>query len=1345
MRRRSRAGGEPVKTRRRKTVTLKRRNAPKAVRNRGGSVAGKETVVARLTRERDEALLRETANSEILRLISSSPGDLELVFRTILENATRICNANFGNLFRFDGEIFYPAAQFNTPAALLEAITRRGPFKPTPGISLDHVMRTKQVFHSADMAAEPVLGFSTKFGGARSQVTVPMLKDGALIGAIVIYRQEVLPFTEKQIELVQNFAAQAVIAIENSRLLNELRESLDRQTATADILRVIAGTPEDSKRALDTIAEKASRMFDSANVNFRRLEGNVLRVVSAAGPSFAKLREVVPDAPLEPPTEPGVRCVLENRQIAVEDRLATPPNEHGEIDRALQDLARRGLPIRSQAFTPLLREGKAIGVMIVSRGEVRPFQEHELELMKGFADQAVIAIENARLLNELRQSLEQQTATADVLRVISSSPGELEPVFQTMLENAARICEAKFGVLYLYDDGKFRPAALAGPSPEYEAFVRERGAFTPHPNQALAQVLHTKAVFQRSAAPYESTAAFKYGGARAFIAVPMLKENKLVGAINIFRQEERPFTDKQIDLVKNFAAQTVIAIENTRLLNELRESLEQQTATADVLRVISSSPGDLQPVFSAMLESAARLCDASFGNIFRWDDDALRLVATYNTPAAFVEARSQLPLRRTQNNPIGEMLAAKTVLHVEDLAADERYTKRRDPNIIAAVELGGIRTFLAVPMLKDNELIGALIVYRQEVRPFSDKQIELAQNFAAQAVIAIENTRLLNELRQSLEQQTATAEVLRVISSSPGELEPVFQAMLANAMHICGANFGNLLLVDGEGLRSAASHNYPPAYAKMYESGPLRPGPHTGLGRTMRTKQVVHILDLAADRAYADRDPLRVMAVEVLKARTFLGVPMLKEDILIGAIVIYSQEVRPFTDKQIELVQNFAAQAVIAIENTRLLNELRQRTDDLTELLEQQTATSEVLSVISSSPGELEPIFQAMLDNATRICEAKFGVLNLHENGALRMGAMHNVPSAFAEWLQNQRGGYRPIPGSPLDRVLRTKQLSVTADHAVEVAPGRATTLGGARSTVCVPMIKDDELVGTITIYRQEVRPFTEKQIELLKNFAAQAVIAIENTRLLNELRQRTTDLTELLEQQTATSKVLDVISRSAFDLQAVFETVAESSVRLCGADRAFIFRFDGELLRMAVAYNAPQQLKDFISQNPFGLGRNTSSGRAALERRTVHIPDVLADPEYTYGSKDVEALRTILAVPILKGEELLGVMNIYHLDEVRPFTDKQIALVETFADQAAIAIDNVRLLDELRQSLQQQTATADVLKVISRSTFDLETVLETLTEFSGPSLRGGDGHHRAPARRRVLLRHDIRISEGDQ
>jgi signal transduction histidine kinase len=432
-------------------------------------------------------------------------------------------------------------------------------------------------------------------------------------------------------------------------------------------------------------------------------------------------------------------------------------------------------------------------------------------------------------------------------------------------------------------------------------------------------------------------------------------------------------------------------------------------------------------------------------------------------------------------------------------------------------------------------------------------------------------------------------------------------------------------------------------------------------------------------------------------------------------------EVRPFTDKQIELVTTFADQAVIAIENARLLNELRQRTDDLTESLQQQTATSEVLQIISSSPGELKPVFQTMLANAMRVCEAQFGLMQRYEGDAWKIAAAQGA-SAYTEYLQQHYEYQQPGPETVSARIARTKQVIQTSDLAasrgyVERDPVvvAAVELGGVRTILGVPMLKEGKLVGAIILYRQEVRPFTDKQIALVQNFAAQAVIAIENTRLLNELRQRTTDLTESLEQQTATSRVLEVISRSAFDLQAVFETVAESAVRLCGADRAFIWRFDGELLRMMVAYNAPQELKAYVAENPIRPGRDSTAARAALERRTVHIPDVLADPEYSFGTKSLDNLRTTLAVPILKGDDLLGVLTIYHLDEVRPFTDKQIALVETFSDQAAIAIENVRLLDELRhrtdelgRSVGELRALGEVSQAVN-STLDLETVLSTI------------------------------------
>jgi GAF domain-containing protein len=306
----------------------------------------------------------------------------------------------------------------------------------------------------------------------------------------------------------------------------------------------------------------------------------------------------------------------------------------------------------------------------------------------------------------------------------------------------------------------------------------------------------------------------------------------------------------------------------------------------------------------------------------------------------------------------------------------------------------------------------------------------------------------------------------------------------------------------------------------------------------------------------------------------------------------------------------------------------------------------------------------------------------LREGDFVRIGATHGAPAEWSEFLRRQ-------PVFRLDSRLGTARLIVTkqpyqvADIAAEPTYGdkvRIATieLAHGRSLVGVPLLRDDEVIGLIVIYRQEVRPFTDKQIELVQNFAAQAVIAIENARLLNELRQRTTDLTEALEQQTATSKVLDVISRSAFDLRAVFEAVVESSVRLCGAECGFIYRADGDMFRLISSYNASPLLAKWIEDHPFGAGTDSASARAALERQTIHIPDVYADPDYTYGSKFIESYRTVLAVPILKGDTLLGIITIYHL-EVRPFTDKQIALVETFADQAAIAIDNVRLLDELR------------------------------------------------------------------
>ena len=448
------------------------------------------------------------------------------------------------------------------------------------------------------------------------------------------------------------------------------------------------------------------------------------------------------------------------------------------------------------------------------------------------------------------------------------------------------------------------------------------------------------------------------------------------------------------------------------------------------------------------------------------------------------------------------------------------------------------------------------------------------------------------------------------------------------------------------------------------------------IGQTERAAGFTHADTAQVKLDKLDAVPVAVSAVTLGGIRTILGVPLLSKGEMIGAFFLSRQEVRPFTNKQIELVQSFAAQAVIAIENARLLNELRQRTTDLTETLEQQTATSDVLKVISRSAFDLQAVLETLVQAVARLCMADKSVIMQRDGDVYRTVAHFGFPPELVQWSAEH-----PLPG---DRASATGRAALEgrAIHIFDVLadPEYGATghqqAAGHRTTLAVPLLREGATIGVFGLLRDKVNPFTEKQIALVQSFADQAVIAIENARLLNELKQS-------LEQQTATANVLDVISRSAFDLHAVFKTVAESSVRLCAADRAFIFRFDGELLRMVVAFNSSPEFEKWISQHPVRPGRHSASARAALERSTIHIPDVQADPEFTYGAKDFEAVRTVLAVPILKGADLLGVMILNRL-EVRPFSDQQIALVETFADQAAIAIENVRLLEELRERTEE-------------------------------------------------------------
>jgi GAF domain-containing protein len=653
---------------------------------------------------------------------------------------------------------------------------------------------------------------------------------------------------------------------------------------------------------------------------------------------------------------------LEGRVVHIADITTIP-------DYALPEIVASGR--RTILAVPFLREGAVVGTISMGRSRVEPFTERQIELVRTFAAQAVIAIENARLITETREALEQQTATAEVLGVINSSPGDLAPVFEAMLDKALHLCGAAFGVLWRYEEGLLHAAAIRGATAEYADFLT-RAAHEAAPGSAHGRLLAGSDVEHiTDVADHEDyhsgnptpRALVDLGGGRTVLAVPLRKDDTFLGDIMIYRREVHRFSDKQIALLQNFAAQAVIAMENARLLNELRqrtedlqESLEYQTATSDVLKVISRSTFDLQPVLDTLVETATRLCDGDMAFIFRPDGEVYRLAANFGFPPeyeAFVQSRTWSAER---GYVAGRTLLERRVIHVADIASDPDYTYAE------SVTLGKLHTALGVPLLREDEPIGTMVVGRQRVEPFSEREVELVRTFADQAVIAIENTRLITETREALEQQTATAEVLGVINSSPRDLAPVFDAILAKAHSLCGVAIGALEIWDGERLRAMATRGLPQEFEDLIRQG-YEPEPNDPHWALVSGDRFVHVPNLAAID-----DPTSRTATALVGTGTFLAVALRKDKTLLGRIVAARQEVRPFAEKEIALLENFAAQAVIAMENARLITETR-------EALEQQTATAEVLQVINSSPGDLAPVFEAMLEKAMRLCDVAFGDL----------------------------------------------------------------------------------------------------------------------------------------------------------------------------------------------------------------------------------------------------------------------------------------------------------------------------------------------------------------------------------
>jgi two-component system, NtrC family, sensor kinase len=1027
---------------------------------------------------------------------------------------------------------------------------------------------------------------------------------------------------------------------------------LPEAEVVGEILRVIASSPADVQPVFDAIAELAARVCDARVAAVFRVEHDLVHVVAQhdARPAprrdvAAELRRYYPQ-PLAASESLSARAIVDGRVVHVADLESEPgvPDVSRQLGRVLG--------CRGVLSVPMICRGAAVGTISVARAEAGRFSETHLALLRAFANAAVIAVENARLITELEarsrslatafadqgaivsenarlatelqeknraltaahsqvtENLKQQTATSEILRVIGSSPTDVQPVFETIAGNAVSVCAALACAVFEVDGDMLRVAATHGvPAERVERFRQE----FPIPLSAdhdAAQTVQTRRVFHLADIEHNPSATVtdvenaRLGMYRTRLMVPMVRGDRVLGLIAVTRVDPTPFPDQLVELLKTFADQAVIAIENVRLFKELEArnrdlttALDRQTATADVLRVIAQSPTELQPVLDAIATSAMRLCAASDAVIERLEGDRF-----YNAAHAGTQMKGLvgLPLPLTRRFPGGRAVLDRRRVIIDDihLVAEQEY-----PDTLELLKLNTIHSVAEIPLLSEGKPVGTIAVLRVEVRPFTDAEVTLLETFADQAVIAIENVRLFTELQEknraltrahsqvteALEQQTATAEILRVISSSPTDSQPVFAALAISAARLCDAFDAAIHRLDGDVLCLVA-HEGPiePDTVLPLEHGTLA-------GHVVRERRAIQVADMQAEvHVY----PLSTEFARHRGFRTILGVPLLRRGEVLGIITIRRTEVRPFTDKQAELLRTFADQAVIAIENVRLFEELQVRTMALTRSVGQLTALGDVGRAVSSTL-DLDTVLTTIVARAVQLAEMDAGAIYEYDEVAevFRLRATQNLPEEFL-------GIARPMAirkgEGAAGRLAVTREPvqipDITPPDAYQSRLRDVLLRLGHRAVLAVPLLAEDHIVGSLIVTRTRPGDFPPDLIDLLKTFATQSALAIQNARLFREIEDKSRQL------ETASQHKSEFLANMSHELRTPLNAIIGFSEVL--TDRMFGDLNEKQEEYLNDIYASGTHLLSLIN-DILDLSK-IEAGRMELELTDFHLPTAL-------------------------------------------------------------------------------------------------------------------------------------------